>query len=753
MITQYTILDMIPGIGKPTVNVSQYDTGARTLVFQLRERGKIFTPPAGTVAKIHGIKPDSTYFAYVAEVDGDAVIADCKEQMTPLAGLVTCEIVLTDSDGKVGSCNFILNVEKSPETGAIISDTDIPVFEQLATRAEQAASSATASATAASEKATQAGESATNAANSASAAAGSASDASNSAAAALVSERAAAESARTLTIDPTLTQSGQVAEAKATGDAVTELRGQIDAYQERPYLYWVIGQNISGTGVVQNNGSMARTRRFEVSPGDIIVRTTPAKDSNNQNLLVYINTYSKEVWQARTQLYEGDRFTVPSGIDGVIIGYGRAGSAGVTMTQEDVDTYFSMVMYGSDQYIKKFYALTGTSFADITKQGIYNVNQSAVESMSDAPTDSFGGGTFVVLPAGSDPLSCIQILFDSTNQKSYNRQIVWNASTLSYNNPTPWVMFDYVAPTINELSSVATALSANTKIGLYRVGSYAQSPTSSYTDMPIDNFGGGYLIVYPAGGNNGIAQVLVDVVNGYTWHRYISGVTLQNVGEWNSDLDIKWAAIGDSITYGVYSTGSNTTAVNRNTCYVKRIANRIHAKLDNLGVRGLGFVHTGNNLETLKDDVIDATTWTYYNLVTVALGINDYYGVSDIGTQASTAWDGTVYGNIRGTIESIMAANPAIKLIFITPFNMSKYGDASTHWGRNYSRNHIGTLNDVKTAIIYWCDYYGVEYINETDYSVINDINITSLLLDGLHPSSTAHKLIAKELAKKINFS
>lgn len=574
-----------------------------------------------------------------------------------------------------------------------------------------------------------------------------------SAAAAAASAEAAAESARTLTIDPTLTQPGQAAEAKATGDAVAALNSQIDAYQERPYLYWVIGQNISGTGVIQNNGSMARTRQFEVSPGDIIVRTTPAKDSNNKNLLVYINTYSKEVWQARTQLYEGDRFTIPSGIDGVIIGYGRSGSAGVTMTQEDVDTYFSMVMYGSDQYIKKFYALTGTSFADITKQGIYNVNKSVVESMSDAPTDSFGGGTFVVLPVGSDPLSCIQILFDSTNQKSYNRQIVWNASTLSYNSPTPWVMFDYIEPTVNTLSSVATALSANTNIGLYRAGSYAQSPISSYTDMPIDNFGGGYLVVYPAGGNNGIAQVLVDVVNGYTWHRYISGSTLQNIGEWNADLDIKWAAIGDSITYGVYSTGSDTTSVNRNTCYVKRVANSIHAKLDNLGVRGLGFVHTGNNSETLKDDVIDATTWTNYNLVTVALGINDYYGVSNIGTQASSAWDGTVYGNIRGTIESILTANPTIKLIFITPFNISKYGDASTHWGRNYSRNNIGTLNDVKTAIIYWCDYYGVEYINETDYSAINDINITSLLLDGLHPSSTAHKLIAKELTKKINFS
>lgn len=193
MIRQDVILNMTPGPNKPVVNVSQFDTGARTLVFQLRERGKIFTPPVGTVAKIHGIKPDSTYFAYAAEVYGDAVIADCKEQMTPLAGLVTCEIVLTNSDGKVGSCNFLLNVEKSPETGAIISDTDIPVFEQLATRAETAAATAISAEQGATESAEAAAESATNAGESADRAAREAETASQAAEEAGESATAAAE--------------------------------------------------------------------------------------------------------------------------------------------------------------------------------------------------------------------------------------------------------------------------------------------------------------------------------------------------------------------------------------------------------------------------------------------------------------------------------------------------------------------------------------------------------------------------------
>lgn len=195
MIRQDVILDMTPGPNKPVVNVSQFDTGARVLVFHLRQDGESFTPPDGCTAIIHGIKPDETYFSYTAEIDGDTVIADCTEQMTAVPGFAECEIKITNTEGRVGSCNFRLAVEKSPETGAIISDTDIPLFEQLATRAEQAAAGATASATAASESAEQAGGSATDAGESADRAAREAETASQAAEEAGESAVSAAESA------------------------------------------------------------------------------------------------------------------------------------------------------------------------------------------------------------------------------------------------------------------------------------------------------------------------------------------------------------------------------------------------------------------------------------------------------------------------------------------------------------------------------------------------------------------------------
>lgn len=201
MVTQHIVLDMTPGT-KPIVNVSQYDTGARTLVFHLRQNRQTFTPPDGCTAIIHGIKPDSTYFSYTVEIDGDTVIADCTEQMTACVGFAECEVRLSNSEGHVGSANFLLNCEKSPMEGAVISDTDIPLFEQLTARAETAAASATASATASAASAADsaasadaAEQSATDAGTSAQGATQAAQDASASAQAAATSETNAENSA------------------------------------------------------------------------------------------------------------------------------------------------------------------------------------------------------------------------------------------------------------------------------------------------------------------------------------------------------------------------------------------------------------------------------------------------------------------------------------------------------------------------------------------------------------------------------
>ena len=92
---------------------------------------------------------------------------------------------------------------------------------------------------------------------------------------------------------------------------------------------------------------------------------------------------------------------------------------------------------------------------------------------------------------------------------------------------------------------------------------------------------------------------------------------------------INWVAYGDSITNGSYSTSDGGTANKKEISYAYKIANDIRRNdvksFYNCGVRGIGWINTGNNGETF-DDMLALFTGNKddINLVTIMLGINDY---------------------------------------------------------------------------------------------------------------------------------
>lgn len=147
MIEQTYFLDMIPGeSAAPVVHVSQFDVNSRTLTFNLMKGGVAYEPDVGMTVTLDGTKPDNTAFSYPMTVDGSSVSIALQPQMTVLSGHVRCEVTVSNASGQIGSANFILAVEESAiDTGAI-SDTDIPIFEDLKNQAQQAASEATAAA-------------------------------------------------------------------------------------------------------------------------------------------------------------------------------------------------------------------------------------------------------------------------------------------------------------------------------------------------------------------------------------------------------------------------------------------------------------------------------------------------------------------------------------------------------------------------------------------------------------------------------
>lgn len=202
MITQSTNLNLIPGQVLPHINVSQYDYGSRTLEFKLFNGNQSFTLTSSMTAKISGTKADMHGFEYDATVDttNQKIVADLNQQMTAAAGDVTCELIIKKSGERLGTCNFVIAVEKAAlGDDTIVSDTELPAIIAEATAqmeaAAQSASQAATSAQSAATSASSASTSATNAASSATSAANSATSASNSALSAATSAQEAEDSA------------------------------------------------------------------------------------------------------------------------------------------------------------------------------------------------------------------------------------------------------------------------------------------------------------------------------------------------------------------------------------------------------------------------------------------------------------------------------------------------------------------------------------------------------------------------------
>lgn len=144
MITQTLDLNLIPGRVLPMVNVSQYDKDSRTLEFTIYNGDQTFDL-TGLSAYIQGLKPDGHGFNYPATVSAGKITADVTEQMTAVSGRVMCEIIVMSGTDRIGTGNFILNVEAAAmPDGSNMSESDYSYIEQLIEDAQEAVTDAEA---------------------------------------------------------------------------------------------------------------------------------------------------------------------------------------------------------------------------------------------------------------------------------------------------------------------------------------------------------------------------------------------------------------------------------------------------------------------------------------------------------------------------------------------------------------------------------------------------------------------------------
>lgn len=131
MIAYELDLNLRPGGVLPRLNVSQYDKG-QTVTCVLWDGNTAFVSPSGSAAYVVGTKPDGTGFEYACEYENGQPVFTITEQMSAIAGEVTCELRIITTDEQQGTINFVLDVEKSAlSSDAPISETDLPIIQQL----------------------------------------------------------------------------------------------------------------------------------------------------------------------------------------------------------------------------------------------------------------------------------------------------------------------------------------------------------------------------------------------------------------------------------------------------------------------------------------------------------------------------------------------------------------------------------------------------------------------------------------------
>ena len=108
---------------------SQDDT-LRTVNLKLYNNGSIFAIPSGVSASISGVKQNGAVFSKPCTIsqDRESVVLQLSSDITSVDGIIVAEIVLTDGEGgRLGTSNFIIQVEKNPIRAGVVQDTETPI--------------------------------------------------------------------------------------------------------------------------------------------------------------------------------------------------------------------------------------------------------------------------------------------------------------------------------------------------------------------------------------------------------------------------------------------------------------------------------------------------------------------------------------------------------------------------------------------------------------------------------------------------